>query len=96
MMCCPAEAPRKPLQPPCSSQAATQPAASEQGPSTPSPATRSKRTKAEQAAEPTQPINGTGRGKDAKAKEYPGLGYKRLRDRPPQAQQQQQPPAGAQ
>ncbi|GFH11515.1 hypothetical protein HaLaN_07023 [Haematococcus lacustris] len=30
----------------------------------------------------------------AKGKEYPGLGYKRLRDRPPKAQQQQ--PAAAQ
>ncbi|KAJ9521224.1 hypothetical protein QJQ45_022937, partial [Haematococcus lacustris] len=30
----------------------------------------------------------------AKGKEYPGLGYKRLRDKPPKAQQQQ--PAGAQ
>ncbi|KAJ9515180.1 hypothetical protein QJQ45_002310 [Haematococcus lacustris] len=30
----------------------------------------------------------------AKGKEYPGLGYKRLRDKPPQAQQQQ--PAVAQ
>ncbi|KAJ9530415.1 hypothetical protein QJQ45_000795 [Haematococcus lacustris] len=28
----------------------------------------------------------------AKGKEYPGLGYKRLRDQPPKAQQQQQPP----
>ncbi|KAJ9531267.1 hypothetical protein QJQ45_006730 [Haematococcus lacustris] len=27
----------------------------------------------------------------AKGKEYPGLGYKRLRDKPPKAQQQQQP-----
>ncbi|KAJ9526169.1 hypothetical protein QJQ45_009634 [Haematococcus lacustris] len=27
----------------------------------------------------------------AKSKEYPGLGYKRLRDKPPKAQQQQQP-----
>ncbi|KAJ9512168.1 hypothetical protein QJQ45_012672 [Haematococcus lacustris] len=27
----------------------------------------------------------------AKGKEYPGLGYKRLRDKPPTAQQQQQP-----
>ncbi|KAJ9516465.1 hypothetical protein QJQ45_011183 [Haematococcus lacustris] len=26
----------------------------------------------------------------AKGKEYPGLGYKRLRDKPPKAQQQQQ------
>ncbi|GFH31338.1 hypothetical protein HaLaN_30360 [Haematococcus lacustris] len=31
----------------------------------------------------------------AKGKEYPGLGYKRVRDKPPEAQQQQQP-AGAQ
>ncbi|KAJ9518168.1 hypothetical protein QJQ45_010066 [Haematococcus lacustris] len=29
----------------------------------------------------------------AKGKEYPGLGYKRLRDKPPTAQQQQQPAA---
>ncbi|KAJ9522525.1 hypothetical protein QJQ45_008361 [Haematococcus lacustris] len=29
----------------------------------------------------------------AKGKEYPELGYKRLRDRPPKAQQQQQPAA---
>ncbi|KAJ9505376.1 hypothetical protein QJQ45_027085 [Haematococcus lacustris] len=28
----------------------------------------------------------------AKGKEYPGLGYKRLRDKPPKAQQQQAPP----
>ncbi|GFH06282.1 hypothetical protein HaLaN_00887 [Haematococcus lacustris] len=27
----------------------------------------------------------------AKGKEYPGLGYKRLRDKPPTAQQQDQP-----
>ncbi|KAJ9505705.1 hypothetical protein QJQ45_006412 [Haematococcus lacustris] len=32
----------------------------------------------------------------AKGKEYPGLGYKRLRDKPPKAQQQQQEPAVAQ
>ncbi|KAJ9531401.1 hypothetical protein QJQ45_006891 [Haematococcus lacustris] len=32
----------------------------------------------------------------AKGKEYPGLGYKRLRDKPPKAQEQQQQPAGAQ
>ncbi|KAJ9522595.1 hypothetical protein QJQ45_019653 [Haematococcus lacustris] len=31
----------------------------------------------------------------AKGKEYPGLGYKRLQDKPPKAQQQQQQPAGA-
>ncbi|KAJ9521442.1 hypothetical protein QJQ45_008771 [Haematococcus lacustris] len=37
----------------------------------------------------------TERGKlPAKGKEYPGLGYKRLRDKPPKAQQQQ--PAEAQ
>ncbi|KAJ9522311.1 hypothetical protein QJQ45_008112 [Haematococcus lacustris] len=106
------------------------------------PAKRSKRTKAEQAAEPTQPTKGTGKGKGkaakakpppqpgrwldrdcnaalnmqrngesrwrplelcywpeqvplpAKGKEYPGLGYKRLRDKPPKAQEQQ--PAVAQ
>ncbi|KAJ9528950.1 hypothetical protein QJQ45_000513 [Haematococcus lacustris] len=32
----------------------------------------------------------------AKGKEYPGLGYKRLRDEPPKAHQQQQQPAEAQ
>ncbi|KAJ9505589.1 hypothetical protein QJQ45_007287 [Haematococcus lacustris] len=135
LMWCPVVAPRKPPQAPRSSQAATQPAASEPGPSTPQPAKRSKRTKAEpEAAEPTK---GKGKGKAAKAKpapqpgrwldrdcnaalnmqrigesrwrplelcywpdqgalpakgkEYPGLGYKRLRDKPPKAQQQQQP-----
>ncbi|KAJ9531296.1 hypothetical protein QJQ45_006741 [Haematococcus lacustris] len=120
--------PRKPPQAPCSSQAATQAAASEPGPSTPPPAKRSKRTKAEPAAESNK---GTGKGKGkaakakpapqpgrwldrdcnaalnmqrigesrwrplelcwwpeqgklpAKGKEYPGLGYKRLRDKPP-------------
>ncbi|KAJ9514133.1 hypothetical protein QJQ45_002234 [Haematococcus lacustris] len=132
---CPVVAPRRPPQAPCSSQAATQPAASEPGPSTPLPAKRSKRTKAEpEAAEPTK---GKGKGKavkakpapqpgrwldrdcnaalnmqrigesrwrplelcywpeqgalPAKGKEYPGLGYKRLRDKPPKAQEQQQP-----
>ncbi|KAJ9506168.1 hypothetical protein QJQ45_002456 [Haematococcus lacustris] len=122
----------------CSSQAATQPAASEPGPSTPLPAKRSKRNEAEQAAEPTQPTKSKGKaqGKAAKAKpapqpgrwvdrdctaalnmqrsgesrwrplelcywpeegklpakgkEYPGLGYKRLRNKPLRAQQQQQ------
>ncbi|KAJ9526083.1 hypothetical protein QJQ45_009556 [Haematococcus lacustris] len=129
-----------------SSQAATPAGASEPGHSTPPPAKRSKRTKAEQAAEPTEPIEGRGKaqGKAAKAKpapqpgrwvnrdcnaalnmqrigesrwrplelcywpdqgalpakgkEYPGLGYKRLRDKPlkAQEQQQQQQPAVAQ
>ncbi|KAJ9516253.1 hypothetical protein QJQ45_001127 [Haematococcus lacustris] len=32
----------------------------------------------------------------AKGKEYPGLGYKRLRDKPPKAQEQEQQPAEAQ
>ncbi|KAJ9524140.1 hypothetical protein QJQ45_004870 [Haematococcus lacustris] len=121
------------------SQAATQPAASEPGPSTPPPAKRNKLTKTEQAAEPTQPTKGKGKAHDkaakakparqpgrwldrdcnaalnmqrveesrwrplelcywpdqpalpAKGKERPGLGYKRLRDRPPKGQQQQQP-----
>ncbi|KAJ9524913.1 hypothetical protein QJQ45_005897 [Haematococcus lacustris] len=143
MMWCPVVAPCKPPQAPRSSQAATQAAASEPGPSTPLPAKRSKRTKAEpEAAEPSQPTQGKGKaqGKAAKAKpapqpgrwvdrdcnaalnmqrigeskwrplelcwwpeqgklpakgkEYPGLGYKRLRDKPPKAQQQQ--PAVAQ
>ncbi|KAJ9509631.1 hypothetical protein QJQ45_011373 [Haematococcus lacustris] len=138
LMWCPVVAPRRAPQAPRSSQAATQPAASEPGPSTPQPVKRSKRTKAEpEAAEPTK---GKGKGKAAKAKpapqpgrwldrdcnaalymqrigesrwrplelcywpeqgklpakgkEYPGLGYKRVRDKPPKAQQQQ--PAVAQ
>ncbi|KAJ9513622.1 hypothetical protein QJQ45_006073 [Haematococcus lacustris] len=129
---CPVVAPCKPLQAPRSSQEATQPAASEPGPNTPPPANR---TKAEPAAEPTEPTKGEGKGKGkaakpsqhhspaalnmqrigesrwrplelcywpdqgalpAKGKEYPGLGYKRLRDKPPKAQQQQQQPAEAQ
>ncbi|KAJ9525806.1 hypothetical protein QJQ45_009310 [Haematococcus lacustris] len=135
MMWCPVVAPRKPPQAPRSSQAATPAAASEPGPSTPLPAKRSKRTKAEPAAEPNKgkgkaakakPAPQPGRWLDrdcnaalnmqrigeskwrplelcfwpeqgklpAKGKEYPGLGYKRLRDKPPQAQEQQ--PAVAQ
>ncbi|KAJ9524259.1 hypothetical protein QJQ45_008455 [Haematococcus lacustris] len=135
MMWCPIVAPRKPPQAPLSSQAATQPAASEPGPSTPPPAKRSKRTKAEQAAEPSQPTQGKGKAQGkaaeakpppqpgrwldrdcnaalnmqrieessgahwscaAKGKEYPGLGYKRVRDKPPKAQEQQQQPVEAQ
>ncbi|KAJ9518916.1 hypothetical protein QJQ45_026240 [Haematococcus lacustris] len=61
LMWCPVVAPHTLPQPPC--KAATQPKASEPGPSTPSPARRSKRTKAEQAAEPTQPTKGKGKGK---------------------------------
>ncbi|KAJ9507310.1 hypothetical protein QJQ45_006276 [Haematococcus lacustris] len=144
MMWCPVVAPRKPSQAPRSSQEASQPAASEPGPSSPLPAKRSKRTEAGQPAEPTQPTKDKGKvkakGKAAKAKpapqpgrwldrdcnaalnmqrigeskwrplelcwwpeqgklpakgkEYPGLGYKRLRDKPHTAQQQQ--PAEAQ
>ncbi|KAJ9518305.1 hypothetical protein QJQ45_010207 [Haematococcus lacustris] len=135
MMWCPVAAPRKPPQAPRSSQEAIQPAAAEPGPSTPLPARRSKRTKAEPAAEPTKgkgkaakakPAPQPGRWVDrdcnaalnmqrigeskwrplelcwwpeqgklpAKGKEYPGLGCKRLRDKPPKAQQQQ--PAEAQ
>ncbi|KAJ9525535.1 hypothetical protein QJQ45_003093 [Haematococcus lacustris] len=127
LMWCPVVAPRKPPQAPCSSQEASQPAASEPGPSTPLPAKRSKRTKAEQAAEPTEdkgkaakakPAPQPGRWLDrdynaalnmqrigeskwrplelcywpeqgklpAKGKEYPGLGYKRVRDKPPKTQ----------
>ncbi|KAJ9532248.1 hypothetical protein QJQ45_003971 [Haematococcus lacustris] len=102
--------------------------ASELGPSTPPPA---KRIKAEQVAEPTQPIEGKAKAKPApqpgrwvardcnaalnmqrigesrwrplelcwwpdlpelpaKGKGYPELGFKRLRDSAPKAQQQQQ------
>ncbi|KAJ9525091.1 hypothetical protein QJQ45_017350 [Haematococcus lacustris] len=136
LMWCPVMPPRKAPQAPRSSQEASHSAASEPGPSTPPPTKCSKRTKAEQAAEPTQPGKGTGKGKGkaakakpapqpgrwldrdcnaalnmqrngeskwrplelcywpeqgklpAKGKEYPGLGYKRLRDKPPKAQQQ--------
>ncbi|KAL6755774.1 hypothetical protein V8C86DRAFT_2668604 [Haematococcus lacustris] len=49
-------------------------AASEPGPSTPLPAKHSKRTKAEQAAEPTQPTKGKGKGNAAKAKPAPQPG----------------------
>ncbi|KAJ9518265.1 hypothetical protein QJQ45_010272 [Haematococcus lacustris] len=126
MMWCPVVAPRKPPQAPRSSQATTQPAATEAGPSTPLPAKRSKRIKAEpEAAEPTQPTKGKGRAAKAKpapqpgrwldrdcnaalnmqrtvlvpeqgvlpakGKKYPGLGYKRVRDKPPKTQ-----PAAAQ
>ncbi|KAJ9524969.1 hypothetical protein QJQ45_005863 [Haematococcus lacustris] len=128
MMWCPVVAPRKPPQAPRSSQEASQAAASEPGPSTPLPAKRSKRTKAEPAAEPNKaqgkaakakPAPQPGRWLDrdcnaalnmqrigesrwrplelcfwpdqgalpAKGKEYPGLGYKRLRDKPPKAPQ---------
>ncbi|KAJ9533051.1 hypothetical protein QJQ45_018143 [Haematococcus lacustris] len=69
MMWCPVVAPHPPPQPPRSSQEATQAAASEPGPSTPLPAKRSKRTKAEQAAEPNK-----GKGKAAKAKQAPQPG----------------------
>ncbi|KAJ9515649.1 hypothetical protein QJQ45_002701 [Haematococcus lacustris] len=76
MMWCPVVALRKPPQASCSSQAATQPAASEPGLSTPPPTKSSKRTKAEQAAEPTQPTKGRGKaqGKAAKAKPTPQPG----------------------
>ncbi|KAJ9527755.1 hypothetical protein QJQ45_000318 [Haematococcus lacustris] len=134
MMWCPVVAPRKPPQAPRNSQAATQAAASEPGPSSPLPAKRTKRTKAEpEAAAPNKaqgkaakakPAPQPGRWLDrdcnaalnmqrigesrwrplelcfwpgqgalpAKGKEYPGLGYKRLRDKPPKAEQQQAPP----
>ncbi|KAJ9509751.1 hypothetical protein QJQ45_011396 [Haematococcus lacustris] len=124
---CPVVAPRKPPQAPRSSQAATQPAASEPGPSTPPPAKRSKPaaepTKGKGKAAKAKPTPQPGRWLDrdcnaalnmqrieesrwrplelcywpdqgalpAKGKEYPGLGYKRLRDKPPKAQEQQQP-----
>ncbi|KAJ9531255.1 hypothetical protein QJQ45_006704 [Haematococcus lacustris] len=136
MMWCPVVAPRKPPQAPGSSQAATQAAASEPGPSTPPPAKRSKpaaeptkgKGKAQGKAAKAKPAPQPGRWVDrdcnaalnmqrigesrwrplelcfwpeqgklpAKGKEYPGLGYKRVRDKPPKAQEQQQQPAGAQ
>ncbi|KAJ9511454.1 hypothetical protein QJQ45_029885 [Haematococcus lacustris] len=71
LMWCPVVAPRKPPQAPRSSQAATPAAASEPGSSTPPPAKRSKRTEAEQAAEPSQPTKGTGKGKGKAAKAKP-------------------------
>ncbi|KAJ9527720.1 hypothetical protein QJQ45_000308 [Haematococcus lacustris] len=76
LMWCQVVAPHKPPQAPCSSQAATQPAAAEPGPNTPPPAKRSKRTEAEQAAEPTQPTKAKGKaqGKAAKAKPAPQPG----------------------
>ncbi|KAJ9526679.1 hypothetical protein QJQ45_017565 [Haematococcus lacustris] len=69
MMWCPVVAPRKAPQSPRSSQAATQAAASEPGPSTPPPAKRSKCIKAEPAAEPNK-----AQGKAAKAKPAPQPG----------------------
>ncbi|KAJ9513617.1 hypothetical protein QJQ45_006071 [Haematococcus lacustris] len=71
MMWCPVVPRRKPPQAPRSSQEATPTAASEPGPSTPQPAKRSKRTKAEPAAEPTK---GKGKGRAAKAKPAPQPG----------------------
>ncbi|KAJ9505112.1 hypothetical protein QJQ45_006551 [Haematococcus lacustris] len=132
LMWCPVVAPRRPPQAPRSGQAATQPAASEPGPSTPQPAKRSKPaaepTKGKGKAAKAKPAPQPGRWLDrdcnaalnmqrigesrwrplelcywpdqgalpAKGKEYPGLGYKRLRDKPPKAQEQQQQPAVAQ
>ncbi|KAJ9509707.1 hypothetical protein QJQ45_011302 [Haematococcus lacustris] len=129
MMWCPVVAPRKPPQAPRNSQAATQPAASEPGPSTPQPAKRSKPaaepTKGKGKAATAKPAPQAGRWLDrdcntalnmqrigesrwrplelcywpeqgklpAKGKEYPEHGYKRVRDKPPNAQQQ---PAEAQ
>ncbi|KAJ9512740.1 hypothetical protein QJQ45_019051 [Haematococcus lacustris] len=65
----------------CSSQEATQPAASEPGPSTPPPAKRSKCTKAEQAAEPTQQTKGEGQGNGKAAKAKPAAQPGRWFDR---------------
>ncbi|KAJ9525000.1 hypothetical protein QJQ45_005924 [Haematococcus lacustris] len=60
----------------CDQPEASHPAASDPGPSSPLPAKRSKRTKAEQPAEPTQPTKGKGKaqGKAAKAKPAPQPG----------------------
>ncbi|KAJ9505173.1 hypothetical protein QJQ45_008964 [Haematococcus lacustris] len=69
LMWCPVVASCKPPQAPCSSQEATQPAASEPGPGTPPPSKHSKRTKAEPPAEPTKGTGkGKGKGKATKAK----------------------------
>ncbi|KAJ9509399.1 hypothetical protein QJQ45_001855 [Haematococcus lacustris] len=57
---------------PCGIQAAKQTEASKPGPSTPQPAKRSKRTKVEQAAEPTQPTKGKGKAAKAKPAPQPG------------------------
>ncbi|KAJ9507704.1 hypothetical protein QJQ45_019119 [Haematococcus lacustris] len=63
-------------QAPRSSQEASPAAASEPGPSTPPPAKRSKRTKAEQAAELTEPTEGKGKrqGKAARVEPAPQPG----------------------
>ncbi|KAJ9513066.1 hypothetical protein QJQ45_029449, partial [Haematococcus lacustris] len=76
LMWCPVVAPRIPPQPHCSSQEATQPAASEPGSNTPPPTKRSKHTKAEQAPETTQPTKDKGKdkGKAAKFKATPQPG----------------------
>ncbi|KAJ9517742.1 hypothetical protein QJQ45_004054 [Haematococcus lacustris] len=70
-----AVAPRILPQPPCS-QGTPQPATSEPGPSTVPQAERSKRTKAEQAAESMRPNKGKGKakGKAAEAKPAPQPG----------------------
>ncbi|KAJ9521504.1 hypothetical protein QJQ45_008801 [Haematococcus lacustris] len=87
-------APRKLPQAPCSSQEATQPAPSEPGPSTPLPAMRTLNMQriGESRWHPLELFYWPDQGAlPAKGKEYPELGYKGLRDRPPKAQQQQQP-----
>ncbi|KAJ9523232.1 hypothetical protein QJQ45_024020, partial [Haematococcus lacustris] len=79
----------KPPQAPRSSQEATPAAASEPGPSTPPPAKLSKRI-GESRWRPLELCWWSDQGAlPAKGKEYPGLGYKRLRDKPPLAQKQQ-------
>ncbi|KAJ9510689.1 hypothetical protein QJQ45_027565 [Haematococcus lacustris] len=117
MMWCLVVAPPKPPQAPCSSQAATQAAASEPGPSTPLPAKQpapqpgrwvdrdcnaalNMQRIGEAKWRPLELCYWPEQGKlPAKGKEYPELGYKRVRDKPAkgqqQQQQQQQQPAGA-
>ncbi|KAJ9505646.1 hypothetical protein QJQ45_008444 [Haematococcus lacustris] len=96
-MWCPVVAPCKPPQAPCSSQAATQPAALEPGPNTPKPAPQPGRW---QDRDRNAALNMQRIGESivqvallAKGKAYPGLGYKQLRDKPPKAQQPEQPVA---
>ncbi|GFH10790.1 hypothetical protein HaLaN_06171 [Haematococcus lacustris] len=85
-------APRKPPQAPCSSQAAT--ASSLKAMAQHSPAKGKGKGKGKAAKVKPAPQPGRAGSSASQGKEYPGLGYQRLRDKPPEAQQQQ--PAVAQ
>ncbi|KAJ9515428.1 hypothetical protein QJQ45_016418, partial [Haematococcus lacustris] len=93
LMWCPVVAPRKPPQAPRSSQAATQPAASEPGPNELKPSQPHSQAALnmqliwESRWRPLELCYWPEQGKlPAKGKEYPGLGYKRVRDKPPKTQ----------